>query len=102
MDGASAELEEGRPGPVLAAAGTRVAPEGTRIRNPVQDLTPAALVTAIVTEHGVLRTPFAPSIAAVLPPPEAPADPSAPDPPAEPSTPVPPADAAPSAAEAVG
>src|SRR6185295_1237174 len=54
-DGAAAELEDGRPGPVLAAAGTRVAPEGTRIRNPVQDVTPASLVTAIVTEHGALR-----------------------------------------------
>ena len=93
-DGAGAELEDGRPGPVLAAAGTRVAPEGTRIRNPVQDLTPAALVTAIVTEHGALRPPFASSIAAVLPVPgRAPAEAS--------STPVPP-DAAPSAAEAVG
>jgi hypothetical protein len=70
-----------------------VVPEGTRIRNPVQDVTPAALVTAIVTEHGALRPPFAPAIAAVLPVPEAAG---------EPSTPVPPAESAPSTTEAVG
>ncbi len=98
-DGASAEIEDGRPGPVLAAAGTRVAPEGTRIRNPVQDLTPASLVTAIVTEHGALRPPFGTSIAAVLPAPEAAEVPEAGG---EPSTPIPPADPAPSTAEAVG
>jgi eIF-2B alpha/beta/delta-like uncharacterized protein len=92
-DGASRELEDGRPGPVLAAAGTRVAPEGTRIRNPVQDVTPFPLVTAIVTEHGALRPPFASSIAAVLP-----AQPAA----AEPAANPPPADTVPSAAEAVG
>ena len=84
---------------MLAAAGTRVAPEGTRIRNPVQDLTPASLVTAIVTERGALRPPFGSSIAAVLPVPEAAEVPEAAG---EPSTPVPPADSAPSAAEAVG
>ena len=98
-DGASAELEDGRPGPVLAAAGTRVAPEGTRIHNPVQDLTPASLVTAIVTEHGALRPPFASSIAAVLPVSEAVEMPEAAG---ASSTPVPPVDSASSAAEAVG
>ena len=36
-DGAAAPIEDGRPGAVLAAAGTRVAPEGTPTRNPVQD-----------------------------------------------------------------
>ncbi len=56
--GDAATIEEGRPGPVLRAAGTRVAPEGSQIRNPAQDLTPAALVTALVTEEGVLRGPF--------------------------------------------
>ena len=62
--GADAAIEEGRPGPVLRAAGTRIAPEGSKIRNPVQDLTPAALVTALVTEEGVLHAPFGAAIAA--------------------------------------
>ena len=62
--GADAAAEEGRPGPVLLAAGTRIAPEGTPVRNPRLDLTPAALVTAIVTEEGVARAPFGPALAA--------------------------------------
>jgi methylthioribose-1-phosphate isomerase len=64
--GEEATIEEGRPGPVMRAVGTRIAPVGSRIRNPVQDLTPAALVTALVTEEGVLRAPYAPAIAAAL------------------------------------
>lgn len=62
-EGADATVEEGRPGPVLRAAGTRVTPEGTHVRNPVQDLVPAALVSAIVTETGVLVAPFGPALA---------------------------------------
>jgi methylthioribose-1-phosphate isomerase len=61
--GADAPAEEGRPGPVLLAGGTRIAPEGTRVRNPRLDLTPAALVTAIVTEAGVARAPYGPALA---------------------------------------
>ncbi len=57
-DGESATIEEGRPTPVLRAGGTRIAPEGTQVRNPVQDLVPASLVTAIVTEEGVVRAPL--------------------------------------------
>ncbi len=63
-DGDDAVIEQGRPTPVLLAAGRRVAPEGTRVRNPAQDLTPASLVTAFVTEIGVVRPPFAPGLAA--------------------------------------
>lgn len=63
-DGAAATLEEGRPGAVLRAGGIRVAPSGSRVRNPVQDRTPAALVSAIVTAAGVLRAPFEPGLAA--------------------------------------
>lgn len=65
-DGEAATIEEGRPGSVLRAAGTRIAPEGSQIRNPLQDLTPAALVTAIVTGEGVLRAPYGPAIGAAV------------------------------------
>lgn len=65
-DGAHAEIEEGRPGLVLRAGGARVAPEGTQVRNPLQDLVTADLVTAIVTETGVLRAPYGPAIAAAV------------------------------------
>ena len=44
---------------------TRVAAEGdATVRNRLQDLVPADLVTAIVTEHGVLRAPFADALEA--------------------------------------
>ncbi|MDB1089455.1 S-methyl-5-thioribose-1-phosphate isomerase [Streptomyces sp. ACA25] len=35
------------------APGAPVAPEGTRVYNPAFDVTPPALLTAVVTEHGV-------------------------------------------------
>ncbi len=38
--------------------GRRVAPGGTAVFNPAFDITPAELVTAIVTEEGVLRPPY--------------------------------------------
>jgi methylthioribose-1-phosphate isomerase len=64
--GADATLEEGRPTLVLRAGGTRVAPEGTQVRNPIQDLVPAALVSLIVTETGVLRAPYGPALASAV------------------------------------
>ena len=65
-NGEAATIEEGRPGSVLRAAGTRIAPQGSQIRNPLQDLTPAAMVTAIVTSEGVLRAPYGAAIAAAV------------------------------------
>jgi methylthioribose-1-phosphate isomerase len=41
---------------VLGWAGHRVAPEGTAADNPAFDVTPAALVTAVVTERRVIHT----------------------------------------------
>jgi methylthioribose-1-phosphate isomerase len=62
--GDDAFVEQGRPSSVLYAGGARVAPEGTQIRVPLQDLTPASLVTAIVTEQGAIGPPFAARLAA--------------------------------------
>ncbi len=53
--GADATLEEGRPGPVVRIAGTRITPDGAAVRNRLQDLVAAALVTSIVTEHGAIH-----------------------------------------------
>ena len=65
-EGADAAIEEGRPGSVLRVGDVRIAPEGTPIRNPLQDLVPAGLVTAIVTETGVLQAPYGPAIGAAV------------------------------------
>jgi methylthioribose-1-phosphate isomerase len=39
--------------------GKRVAPDGVHVYNPAFDVTPARFVSAIVTEKGVLKPPFA-------------------------------------------
>jgi methylthioribose-1-phosphate isomerase len=51
-------VEERNPDEVLEVFGTRVAPQGAAARNPAFDVTPARLVTAIVTERGVARPPY--------------------------------------------
>jgi len=43
--------------------GTRSAPRGTIVYNPAFDITPARLITAMITEKGILRKPFRASIA---------------------------------------
>lgn len=45
-------IEERDPREVLEFAGRRVAPQGVAARNPGFDVTPARLLTGIVTEHG--------------------------------------------------
>jgi methylthioribose-1-phosphate isomerase len=49
--GAEIEIEERASGEVLSFAGTRITPEGARVLNPAFDVTPADLVTAIITER---------------------------------------------------
>jgi methylthioribose-1-phosphate isomerase len=52
-------IEERPADEVLTIAGSRIAPEGVLARYPAFDVTPAPLVTAIVTERGVARAPMA-------------------------------------------
>jgi methylthioribose-1-phosphate isomerase len=56
-------IEERRAEEVTAVCGTSVAPEDTAAVNFAFDVTPAELITAIVTEVGVLRPPYEESIA---------------------------------------
>jgi methylthioribose-1-phosphate isomerase len=56
-DGAAIPIEERAADEVASLGGRRTAPAGARIWNPAFDVTPAALVTAIITDRGV----FAPS-----------------------------------------
>jgi methylthioribose-1-phosphate isomerase len=62
-DGAAIPIEERRADEVTTIRGVRIAPPGTMVWNPAFDVTPAALITAIVTEEGVLRAPFGPALA---------------------------------------
>lgn len=56
-DGAAIPIETRAEEEVLNAGGQRVAAAGARAWNPVFDVTPAALVDAIVTERGVVLRP---------------------------------------------
>jgi methylthioribose-1-phosphate isomerase len=65
-DGDGIEIEERDAEEVRALAGSDTTLPGTGVRNPAFDVTPAALITALVTERGVARPPDAASIAALL------------------------------------
>jgi methylthioribose-1-phosphate isomerase len=65
-DGDGIAIEERDGDEVRAFGGAQTTLPGTAVRNPAFDVTPAALVTALVTEHGVARRPDAASIAALL------------------------------------
>jgi methylthioribose-1-phosphate isomerase len=65
-DGSLIEIEERAAEEVLEFRGVRVAPPGTEVRNPAFDVTPAELITGIVTEEGVMRAPFTSSLAGAV------------------------------------
>jgi methylthioribose-1-phosphate isomerase len=47
---------------VTHSNGKQMTPNGAAIQNPAFDVTPAKYITAIITEHGVLRAPYNDSI----------------------------------------
>ncbi len=54
-DGAAIPIEERRADEVTHVGGTRTVPEGVAVINPSFDVTPARLITAIITERGSSR-----------------------------------------------
>jgi methylthioribose-1-phosphate isomerase len=52
-------IEERSPDEVTGFAGVRTAPQGVSVSNPAFDITPHRYITAIVTERGVIRPPYA-------------------------------------------
>jgi methylthioribose-1-phosphate isomerase len=64
--GAGIPIEERSSDEVVRIFGRLIAPEGVPARYPAFDVTPASLVTAIVTERGVLRPPYGPAIRALV------------------------------------
>lgn len=65
-DGATIPIEERDEAEILKLGTEQIAPTGVSALNPAFDVTPGALITAIVTEHGVLRPPYGPSIKSLL------------------------------------
>jgi methylthioribose-1-phosphate isomerase len=57
-DGSAIPIEERDPREVQEFAGRRTTPAASPARNPAFDVTPAALITAIVTERGIFRGPY--------------------------------------------
>ncbi|HET7265451.1 MAG TPA: S-methyl-5-thioribose-1-phosphate isomerase [bacterium] len=57
-EGTVIPIEERSPDEVTMLGGRRVAAAGIAVRNPAFDVTPHRLITAIVTEAGVLRPPY--------------------------------------------
>jgi methylthioribose-1-phosphate isomerase len=64
-DGDQIPIEERSADEVLGlqVGGQAVAPAGARARNPAFDVTPHRYLTAIITENGVVRPPFAKNLA---------------------------------------
>ena len=56
-DGAAIPIEERAPEEVSGFRDCQWAAEGTLIRNPAFDITPAELVTGLITEKGVVHQP---------------------------------------------
>ena len=56
-NGAAIPIEERAADEVLGHAGVQWAATGVKVRNPAFDITPAELVTALITEKGVVRRP---------------------------------------------
>jgi len=61
-NGAAIPIEERSAREVTEIGGTRIAPEGVAVRHPAFDVTPARLITAIVTDRGVLWPPYEESV----------------------------------------
>jgi methylthioribose-1-phosphate isomerase len=62
-DGSAIPVEQRGRGEVAELAGTLLAPAETAVENPAFDITPAQLVTAIVTEDGIARAPYPETLA---------------------------------------
>ena len=64
--GEQIEIEQRDPGELFGVGGVRTVAEGVRAWNPVFDVTPAALIDAIVTERGVVERPDAAAMRAAF------------------------------------
>ncbi|MDE7371020.1 MAG: S-methyl-5-thioribose-1-phosphate isomerase [Desulfovibrio sp.] len=65
-DGAAIPIEERPAEEVTHMGGRRITPEGVPVYNFAFDVTPAALISGIITEAGVLRAPYGEAIAKAL------------------------------------
>jgi len=65
-DGAHIPIEERSPEEVTHFRGLRIAPDGVAAAHPAFDVTPQRLITAIVTERGIVRPPLDSNLRAIV------------------------------------
>ncbi len=65
-NGTEIPIEERSADEVTSMNGKSIAPDGIHVRHPAFDVTPARLISAIITDRGVLRAPYEESIRAVF------------------------------------
>jgi methylthioribose-1-phosphate isomerase len=65
-DGSRIPIEERSAAEMTHFMGVRVVPQGVAVRHPAFDVTPAELIAAIVTERGLLRSPYPEAIRALI------------------------------------
>jgi methylthioribose-1-phosphate isomerase len=63
QDGSEIPIEERAPEEVTQGFGKRTAPEGTKVYSPAFDITPHELITAFITEEGIIEPPFEQNLA---------------------------------------
>ena len=61
-DGSKIPIEQRSSREVTHLAGKQIAPDGVKVENPAFDVTPNQYVTAIITERGVAKAPYAESL----------------------------------------
>lgn len=64
-DGSGIPIEQRPRREVTHVGSTQLAPDGAEVFNPAFDVTPHSLITGIITERGVCRAPYGPSLAAL-------------------------------------
>jgi methylthioribose-1-phosphate isomerase len=58
QSGDEIQIEQRDPREVTHLAGQNLAPEGVEAAHPAFDVTPHALISAIITERGIVEPPF--------------------------------------------
>jgi methylthioribose-1-phosphate isomerase len=61
--GGEIPIEERSVDEVIGAFGKQMAPDGVNVYNPAFDVTPNELISAIITEKGIIRAPYVRTIA---------------------------------------
>jgi len=66
VDGSGIPIEQRDAAEITCGFGRRTVPEGVPVYNPAFDVTPAGLISAIITEQGLIETPSAERVSSLL------------------------------------